>query len=162
MSPKKINQYRLSEDAFLKAYKIERKEHIIGVKNYGTKIRFQTLGKGPPLLFVHGGPNAGSTWLQIAALLQQFTCILLDRPGCGLSESIKYKKFSKKSLTGIIVSVTDSVLDYFEIERSSFIGSSFGGYWVLEYALQKPQRINKLIFEYKFCASTKEGTPQQI
>jgi hypothetical protein len=36
MNLQKINRYKISEDAFFKAFQLERKEYTIKVKNCGT------------------------------------------------------------------------------------------------------------------------------
>ena len=43
--------------------------------------------EGDPVLLVHGGPNAGSTFVPLVpGLLPGRRLLLVDRPGCGLSE----------------------------------------------------------------------------
>ncbi len=39
------------------------------------------------MLFLHGGPGAaGSAWAPLAAKLPNHRCLLVDRPGTGLSD----------------------------------------------------------------------------
>ena len=54
----------------------------------GENVRVQETGDGPPVLFVHGASNAGTSWMSLMAALHGFRCIALDRPGCGLSDPI--------------------------------------------------------------------------
>src|SRR5690606_28743664 len=143
----KVNRYRLSEKAFFNAYQLEPREHYIKVEKLGIKVRVLTVGSGPPLLFVHGAPTAGSIWVQLVSWLPEYQCIILDRPGCGLSETLRYRNLSRESLTDIIVSVIDSVLHHFQIEKLSVVASSFGGYLAMLYTLQRPEKFNKLILE---------------
>jgi len=156
MKEKSISRYRLSENSFFKAYQLEPKEHYIKIEKYYINIRVLTVGKGQPLLFIHGAPNAASTWAQLVSLVPEYRCILLDRPGCGLSGIASYKNLSDNELTTIIVSVIDSVLDYFHIEKLPVVANSFGGYLALKYVLQKPDRISKLILEG--CPAMVEGS----
>ena len=37
-------------------------EQFVQLSRIGVKVRVQEIGDGPPVLFVHGGPNSGSTW----------------------------------------------------------------------------------------------------
>lgn len=83
---KKIRRYRLSEDALFKAFQLEAKEANIAIEDRGIHARVQTIGNGPPLLFVHGAPNAGSTWVQLVSFLPRYKCILIDRP---VADSVK-------------------------------------------------------------------------
>ncbi len=155
MNSKKIKKYRTAEEAFFRSYGLEREEHFIPIESLGIQVRAQVTGKGHPILFVHGGPNAGSTWAELASLLSDFQCILLDRPGCGLSEAPRGKLQSKEMLLNWIVTTTDGVLDYFQHDRVALAGSSFGGYWALLYTLQRPERVQKLIQEG--CPAMVEG-----
>ncbi len=41
----------------------------------------------PPILFIHGGNTSGASWATLAAKLPAFRCLLLDRPGTGLSDA---------------------------------------------------------------------------
>jgi pimeloyl-ACP methyl ester carboxylesterase len=147
MKQSKINKYRHTEDNLLKEYKLDREEHFIKVEGYGIKVRVQVTGQGPPLFFIHGGPNAGSTWLELASLLPDYQCLILDRPGCGLSEAYSYNQLTRDKLDKLIVSVIDSVLDYFSLEKSYFLASSFGGYCAIRYALNRPEKVEKMIQE---------------
>ena len=52
----------------------------------GTAVRVQEVGVGPAVLFVHGGAASGANWAPLVAELDGYRCVLLDRPGCGLSE----------------------------------------------------------------------------
>ncbi len=48
-------------------------------------MRVLEVGEGVPVLFVHGASSGGSSWAPLVACLSGFRCILLDRPGFGLS-----------------------------------------------------------------------------
>lgn len=55
----------------------------------GNEVRIQEVGDGRPVIFVHGAPVASSSWVLLAdALREEFRCILVDRPGCGLSDPL--------------------------------------------------------------------------
>jgi len=151
----KIPLYQSAEEKLFNSYDLARKEHFINVEKYGIKVRVQEIGQGKPVLFIHGGPNAGSTWAQLVSLLPHYKSLLLDRPGCGLSEAVSYKNLTRKDFTDMVVAVTDSVLNYFHSDKIDVVASSFGGYWTLHYVLQKPGRINKIVLEG--CPALVEG-----
>lgn len=54
----------------------------------GGEVRIQEVGDGLPVVFIHGATVAGTSWCQLAARLDGVRCILVDRPGCGLSDPI--------------------------------------------------------------------------
>ena len=127
MNPKKVDAYRKSEEVLLKQYHLEKEEHFIPVKEYEMKVRVQEIGSGLPILFIHGGPNAGTTWLELASLLPGTRRLVLDRPGCGLSEGISYRKLTLDELEELIVGVIYSELSYFKLEKTILLASSSGG-----------------------------------
>ncbi len=147
MNQSKINRYRQSEELLLKTYQMSREEHYIHIEKYNIKVRVQSIGKGKPVLLIHGGPNGGSTWLQLASLLPDFQCLILDRPGCGLSEAVSYKSITLEKIKDIIVHVVDDILKHFELMKIPILSSSFGSYWALRYTLERPDKIEKLIIE---------------
>lgn len=52
----------------------------------GVSIGFLELGRGPPLVFVHGSLATGDEWLPVAErLADRHTCLLMDRRGRGRS-----------------------------------------------------------------------------
>jgi pimeloyl-ACP methyl ester carboxylesterase len=56
------------------------------VSKDGTRIGFEKVGSGPPIVIVHGSLTTGSSWLPVAnGLKDLFTCYLMDRRGRGAS-----------------------------------------------------------------------------
>jgi pimeloyl-ACP methyl ester carboxylesterase len=47
----------------------------------GVGVKVQILGDGPPVVLLHGGPNAGSTWALLMPYLTRFHCYVVDRAG---------------------------------------------------------------------------------
>ena len=156
MKQAKIDRYRASEEILLEKYNLKREEHFIPVDKLNIKVRVQVIGKGEPLLLIHGGPNAGSTWLEIASLLEGYQCLILDRPGCGLSDAVSYKNIDLEKIVDIISSTIGAVQDHFEISKMSILSSSFGSYWAIWYAIRNPERVGKLIMEG--CPAMVEGS----
>jgi len=147
MNTRKTDCYKASENAFSRSLQMYITEKFIRIKNPDINIRIQVSGRGKPLLFIHGGPAAGSLWYQLVARMQDHTCILVDRPGCGLSEPVSYHNLSRERLTDIMSSVIDGVLDQLGIESLPVVGSSFGSYLSMLYTLRNPTRFTKLVVE---------------
>lgn len=142
MDSQSIEHYREAERALWTHYGAKPTEHFIDLANPKVRVRVLEVGKGAPLLFVHGAPNAGSTWAPLAAQLQDFHCILLDRPGCGLSEPVDYHSPSPRTW---LVDMLVSVLDALELPKVNLLVSSFGGYLGLLFALAKPERVGRMV-----------------
>src|SRR5690349_13099458 len=80
-------RYRAAEARLWRSLGVEPGESRVPLSALGTSVRVQQLGDGPPLLFVHGGSTSGTSWADLAAALPDRRCLLLDRPGTGLSET---------------------------------------------------------------------------
>ncbi|NIK55034.1 alpha/beta fold hydrolase [Kribbella shirazensis] len=99
----------------------------------------------PPLLFIHGGPGAGSydfLAFQGDRLSQSLRLIAVDQRGVQQSDP----------LTGPI-SEPDLIADFealrekLGIEQWSILGHSYGGRLALRYAVTHPESVTKVVFE---------------
>lgn len=77
--------YRRAEAAYWAAVGVAPQEEWLEVGS-GGRLRVQVVGEGPPVLFLHGVNTSGTVWAPLAARLPGFRCLLVDRPGCGLSD----------------------------------------------------------------------------
>lgn len=101
-------------------------------------------GKGQPCLYIHGGPGAGSYWLEKLygdQLEQHFQMIYLDQRGVGRSSSPKDHNFA----------ITRVAKDFEEVRQALGIkqwltlGHSFGGVLQMDYAERYQQSIQGLL-----------------
>ena len=139
---RKDNAYRQNEQRYWNHYGVTPTEKWLNLNTLNTQVRVLEIGQGEPLLFVHGGPSAGSTFAPLAAHLTDFRCLVLDRPGCGLSPPIRY--------TGLphnvrMPNLLAACLDALELPYVNLVGSSFGGACALWLALRHPQRVKKIV-----------------
>ena len=124
-------KYREAEEQLWRGVGHQPSERMITLRSTGTTIRIQVIGEGPPVLFIHGGPNAGSTWAPIVGAFAGYTCLLIDRPGTGLSQP-----FSGVSDPDVLFRLgdrfVDDVLAGLSLERAHGVASSFGGFYTLQ------------------------------
>jgi pimeloyl-ACP methyl ester carboxylesterase len=111
----------------------------------GERLRVQVVGDGPPALFVHGGSVSGTTWATLAARLGGLRCLLLDRPGCGLSEPLRDPPTDLEAVGAYADRLVADVLDAFGVERAAVVATSAGGYFALRGAAAHPDRIDRLV-----------------
>jgi 2-hydroxy-6-oxonona-2,4-dienedioate hydrolase len=142
MNENGIQTYREEESRLWQHYGARPREQFLTLSHPHVRVRVQEVGQGRPLLFVHGGPNAGTTWAPLVAQMQDFRCLVLDRPGCGLSEPVDYRQ---SGLREIATSVLHSLLDALEIERLPIVASSMGGLWTFWLAQAHPQRVSRMV-----------------
>jgi pimeloyl-ACP methyl ester carboxylesterase len=141
MSRRDESTYRASEDALSSAFGVEVEEHFVDLPDLDTSISVLEAGAGDPMLFIHGSPNNAATWIPLAAELPDRRCLLLERPGAGLSRPVARWTNHRTQSTGII----GAVLDHFDIAEIDLTGSSFGGLYAYNYALAHPERVRSVI-----------------
>lgn len=107
----------------------------------GTDVRVQITGEGEPIVFLHGGPNAGSTWAPMLEHLRGFRCFIVDRPGTGLSAD----HVIRADMLEVADRFVADVLDGLELERAHVVASSFGGFLALRSAAVSPERIRRMV-----------------
>ena len=111
--------------------------------NLGIKIHYEVKGSGPPIVFNHGFPRDRTSWYSYAERLQgQYTCILIDGRGMGLSDKpheIEAYTFERK------VADTITVMDELGIDKAVYWGFSMGGGIGWAAARFAPQRFHAFI-----------------
>jgi 2-hydroxy-6-oxonona-2,4-dienedioate hydrolase len=107
----------------------------------GVGVRVQILGDGPPVVLLHGSPNAGSTWALLMPYLIRFRCYIVDRPGTGLSDDFVLTN----DLHGFARRFMPSVLDALGLDRAHVVASSFGGFLALMSAAAAPDRTLRMV-----------------
>ena len=108
---------------------------------FAQKIRYYDIGRGPPLVLVHGVGGDADQWaFCLDALAASHRIIALDLLGFGRSDKppIDYR------IAGF-VEVLDRFLTTVGIARASLLGHSLGGWIVAAFALRFPERIDKLV-----------------
>ena len=120
-------------------------EQRVRLGHVGTTVRIQELGSGPAVLFVHGGSTCGTSWADLVARLDGFRCLLLDRPGTGLSDPLPAPITGLDGLRVLADSLVIDVLDALELETASLVATSFGGWFAFRAALAHPARIRPIV-----------------
>ena len=74
----------------------------------------------------------------------RFRCLVLDRPGCGLSDAVDYQEIDLRSFfTNLIC----QVLDHLHLPQVSIVASSLGGMLAFYFAQDQPARVVRLVQE---------------
>ena len=94
----------------------------------GGDVRVQEVGEGPPFVLLHGGSISGASWATLAAALTGVRCILIDRPGCGLSDPIVGGPLRD---LGAVQAYADrllgDLLDALDLDAAAVGATSYGG-----------------------------------
>lgn len=123
------------------AIPIEQRVHL---ERNDVTVRLQEIGEGPAVVLLHGANNSGSSWARLAGRLPGFRCLLLDRPGTGLSDPLE-TVLDADSLPRFADTLVIDVLDALGVESAHLVATSFGGYIALRTAAAHPDRIGRMV-----------------
>ncbi|MFR9779652.1 alpha/beta fold hydrolase [Micromonospora sp. MS34] len=102
-------------------------------------------GAGAAVVLLHGGGPGASGMSNYArnvdALAQRFHVIVPDLPGYGRSS----KEIDQSEPFGDLAAAVRGLLDELGIERAHLVGNSYGGAAALRLALDRPDRVGRLI-----------------
>jgi 3-oxoadipate enol-lactonase len=114
----------------------------------GGSLYYETLGKGAPVILIHGGFGDRRMWDgQLEPLSQAFRVIRYDHRGFGKSSQPE-KPYSP-------VADLVALMDHLQLKRANLVGNSMGGTLALDFALLQPDRTGAVVV----VASTAGGYP---
>jgi 3-oxoadipate enol-lactonase len=101
-------------------------------------LRYEVKGDGPAIVLIHDGILHSVTWdAQWEPLSKGHRVIRYDRRGYGRSPLPKEPYSDLDDLRAL--------LDMLKVERATLIGSSAGGNLAIHFALDNPQRVDRLV-----------------
>jgi 3-oxoadipate enol-lactonase len=107
----------------------------------GIDLTYDDLGKGQPLVFIHGHPFNRSMWdRQVSHFRDRYRLILPDLRGYGETEVTTPRVMLDEMALDIIY-----LLDALAIEKAIFCGLSMGGQIALDLHRLFPQRVQALV-----------------
>ncbi len=105
-------------------------------------LHVKVVGKGYPLVLMHGGPGADLyTLMSFKRLADSFTLIFYDHRCNGRSTGADVTSMTMDNLTAD----ADALRQALGFDRWAVLGHSFGGNVALEYALRYPQCVSHLV-----------------
>lgn len=120
-------------------------ERDVPLRGTATTVRVQERGQGSPVVFVHGASNSGVSWAQLVARLDDRRCIVLDRPGCGLSAPLPHRLADPRALATFADRFLADVFDGLGLDQADVVSTSFGGYFALRAAAAHPDRFRRIV-----------------
>lgn len=112
---------------------------LISVPGF-SQLSFRKKGSGPVLLLLHGFPEDGRLWDEVAPQLQEnFTVIVPDLPGSGGSALPDSTLTVEKMAEAIL-----AILKHEGISQAVIAGHSMGGYAALAFADRYPEMLKGL------------------
>lgn len=105
-------------------------------------LNVKVIGRGFPLVLMHGGPGADLyTLMSFRPLADRFTLVFYDHRCNGRSEGAEVSSMTWGNLTAD----ADALRQTLGFEKWAVLGHSFGGNVALEYALRYPQNLSHLL-----------------
>lgn len=107
-------------------------------------LRYREAGDGPPLVLLHGSGPGVTGWRNFRGNLdffaQRFRTIILEFPGFGVSDEfdVPHPMLAAQRAVPLF-------LDGLGLDRVSIIGNSMGGGVAIDFALQHPERVERLV-----------------
>ena len=136
--------YRAAERRLWRSIGARPTERSIHLERIGVDVRLQEVGVGPPVLFIDGIATSGISWATLAAQATGFRCLILDRPGTGLSQPLG-RLVDPASVADMADALVADVLDALELPSAHLVASSFGGYIALRSAAATPERVDRMV-----------------
>ncbi len=124
------------------------------VDSHGALIYYEVVGRGAPLVIVHGGPGASHDYFlpYLLPLMRSNKLVFIDERGSGKSSKmVDPKQYTVANMVEDIESVRQAL----DLGKISLLGHSFGGVLVQAYAFKYQQNLSHLILGSTF-ASTRE------
>lgn len=110
---------------------------------YGEKkIYYEEVGKGLPLIFLHGDTASSKMFEQLLPLYQDFKIILIDFLGNGKSDRIDT---FPADLWFSQAQQVIALLDYLDCGKAGLIGTSGGAWVAINAALERPDLVEKVV-----------------
>jgi len=131
------------------------KTNEIVVESVHSKLFCKTMGKGRPLIVIHGGPGLTQDYLlpQLNELAENNFVIFYDQRGCGRSTG----EINEQTINiPTFVNDLDNIRMAFNFDKVSILGHSWGGFLAMCYAIAHPDALNRLILSSPIPASSED------
>jgi proline iminopeptidase len=120
----------------------------------GHRVYWEVSGNpaGKPVVFVHGGPGAGTSPLQRRFFDPEvYRIVLFDQRGCGRSTPhVATRDPDEHNTTWHLVADMEALREHLGIERWLLFGGSWGATLALAYAETHPDRVTEIILRGVF------------
>jgi proline iminopeptidase len=120
----------------------------------GMMIYFKIVGKGDPLVILHGGPGASHDYFlpYLLPLARKNRLVFIDERGSGRSQKLEDPSgYTVENMAEDVEAVRLAL----GLGKMSLLGHSFGGVLAQAYALQYPGSLSRLILCSTFHSSAK-------
>ena len=126
------------ESKMTASFKIKPQYTVIA----GRKVRYVKYGEGPALILLHGLGRTLFQWKDhIPEFSKTHTVYALDMPGFGHSQQL----MKHERVMSFAPMFLRQFMQHFNIDKPVILGGSFGGLAAMDFALEFPDNLSKLI-----------------
>jgi len=137
-----VEHYQDAERTLWKRYGLEPSERYLELTDPTVRLRVVEVGSGRPVLFIPGTGGTGPYWAPLIRELSGVHCLVMDRPGWGLSSPIDY---TKDEFGSLVAKMLVKVLDELDLDSVDIVGASIGGLWALHLAQRHLSRVHRVV-----------------
>src|SRR5664279_1239476 len=122
------------------------------VDSHGAMIYYQSVGRGAPLMIVHGGPGASHDYFlpYLLPLMRTNRLVFIDERGSG--KSSKLEDPAQYTVANMVEEI-EAVRQALDLGKISLLGHSFGGVLVQAYAFKYQKNLSHLILGSTFSST---------
>ncbi|MEU0790063.1 alpha/beta fold hydrolase [Amycolatopsis sp. NPDC005961] len=129
-------------DALLGQWPVPHETHTLKTRLGDTFAVVSGPVGAPPVVALQGSGGTAAHWLpDIATLAEHLRVHAVDAPG----EPGRTVEARPPLGSPAYAEWLDDVLDALELPRAAFLGTSLGGWWALDHALRRPERVTALV-----------------
>lgn len=122
-----------------RATRIPKAGHYASLR--GIRVYYETYGKGPALVLLHGGAGSGAQFAkQVPVFARHFRLIVPDARGQGRTTDTP----GPLTYHGMAEDVK-ALLDHLHVARANLLGWSDGGVVALDLAMHHPERVLRVV-----------------
>src|SRR5918911_1083992 len=119
----------------------------------GARLYYEAEGRGPAVVLIHGGLVDSRLWdAQMKPLSKHFRVVRYDIRGYGRSPAPTGEYWPHEDLRAL--------LDYLKIGRATIVGLSLGGIVAADFALEYPDRVDRLVLVGSGLRGDKQPQPK--
>lgn len=134
-------EFLRAERAYLASEGVSAETQIIELKRLGSTARVLLAGDGPPVLLVPGVMTTGVVFADLVARLPDYRCIMVERPGTGLTPALPSPPTTLEAQRGMADDFLVDIMDGLSIERCHVVCTSMGGWATFRGAAAHPERF---------------------
>lgn len=114
------------------------------IEHQGASIYYRSIGKGEPILLLHGGPGMDHSYFlpHMDELADTYQLIYFDQRAAGKSS---YDLDSSQMSMEIMVEDIEAIRQHFSLDKINLMGHSWGGLLAMWYAKTYPDKLKRLM-----------------